>query len=538
MDLASKEKRSILFSAGILAGTMLFSNILGLIRDRMLVATFPTDVLDTYVAAFKIPDLIYNIFILGALSSAFLPVYSTFIAKKEKKEANDLANAVINIGFIFVCLISIVLFLLTPKIMPFFVAGFDQERIQTTVELTRLMLLAPIFLGISGVFTAILNAHKNFFVASLSPLFYNLGIILGIKLLGENIGIYGAGIGVLAGAFLHMAIQIPAVFKAGFLPNFRFDFKNNSAKKVLKLMIPRSFGLVGVQITNVVNVFIASGLRPGSITVFNLANNIQTLPMVVFGLAYSQAIFPHISHNAALKENKEFVNKINWGVRQILFWIIPATIGIIILRAQIVRLALGVGFFNFIDTRLTAGVLAAFVLSLFAQSLIPLFARAFYALRETKTPVLIGIFSGAVNVMLAFVLSHPYFINFYGEIFRVPIDGRVVGLGLAFSIASIINLLLLISFLKKRVSGILSLREISDSLLKIIIASSLMGYFVWKLKNIAAFLVEPTHPTSGLLLQLILGLVVGGIIYFGLAYLFKMEELKSVKVILNRFKKA
>jgi len=538
-EIDSKVKSSklkLLGATAILAGTLLASNILGLVRDRILVAIFPTTVLDTYLAAFRIPDFIYNIFILGALGSAFLPVFASYIAKNKKEEAWRIANTVINFGFILISLISVALFFLAPVIMPYIVPGFDLLKLDATINLTRLMLLAPIFLGISGIFSGILNSYSRFTVAAFSPVFYNIGIIVGAKYLSLTWGIYGVGIGVLAGAFLHMAIQIPSAVKVGFRWQPVLALGHEAVLKIGKLMVPRAIGLLSMQISLVVSTLIASTLKAGSITVFNLANNIQTVPMVIFGLAYATTLFPALARSAAVGNTQKFVNDLTWGIRQILFWIIPSTIGLILLRAQIVRLVFGVGNFTFVDTKLTAALVAVLAVSLFAQATVPLLARAFYAIQDTKTPVLIGITSMVVNIGLAILLTQPWFTQMYGWFFRVPLDGRVVGLGLAFSVGAILNLFLLFAWLKGKIGGLDGLSKMFLPITKIIFSSLVMGGAIYLTIKILAPFVNPDYPAFGLLMQLVGSIAVGFIVYFGTALWVGCEEVKGAKLIFKRFK--
>lgn len=516
----------------ILATTLFLSNVLGMLRDRLLVTKFTTTALDTYFAAFRLPDLIYNLLILGALATVFVPVFTGYIAQKKKEDAFLLANSIINLGFLILIPACLVMIFFAPFFVKILAPGFDSERFQTTVVLTRLLLITPIIFGLSGIFGAILNSFKEFVLYSLSPIVYNLGIIGGILFLTPFWGIYGIAVGVIAGAFLHFLIPFLVSFRFGYHYKAIIDFTHAGVKIIGKMMSLRILNLATTQLVWYFYIFIGSFLQAGSIAIVNFANHIQTLPLVVFSTSFSTAISPYISEKASLNKKEKLLSDINWTIRQILFLIIPSMVGIILLRAQIIRLVLGSQIFTWQDTRLAAASLLVFILSLPAQaSFLPL-SRIFYAILDAKTPTKIGIFSSFLNIVLAFILVNHFFVPYYQKFLEIGGDIRIIGLPLAFSLATIVNTLLLFYFLQKKV-GALDFSEILNSFSKTSFASLVMGVFVYFTLHFIAPLVN-METFLGILLQTLCGVGVGLIVFFYITYFLKMEEFQLVK---NFFKK-
>lgn len=526
------EQKKITLSTLLLIVTLLASNVLGMIRDRVLVTLFETRMLDTYYAAFRIPDLIFNLLILGALSAAIIPTFTSYLVRKEKEEAWYIINSVTSLGLLVTLSIIIVLGFFVPTLLKIIAPGFDSERLKITAGLTRMMLISPIFFGLSGIFSSVLHSFKKFFINSLSPILYNLGIIFGAILFTPYWGIYGLAWGVILGAFLHMTIQLPSLFKLGFRFRLVFDLYHRGVRKIGRLMISPALSSGLSQAVPLINTALGSLIGASSVAIINLANNIQTLPLVVFGISFSTTIFPNLAEKAALSKEKSFISHLSWGIRQILFLIIPAALGLILLRAQIVRLILGSYKFSWSDTMLTAACLGVFSFSLFAQSLIPLLSRAFYALHDTKTPLFITAISVVLNGSLAFFLTRVFLNPTYQIIAKSQVDGRVIGLALAFSLASFFNLALSFFYLRQKLSHFETIR-ILTSLAKIVLASLVMGVTVYGTLHLVALFVN-TRTGLGLLIQTLAAILVGLIVYFKAASLLRCEEIKTVKDILQK----
>ncbi len=455
----------------------ILSRLLGLLRDRILASQFGAgDTLDTYYAAFRLPDFLYNLLVAGALSAAFVPVFSALLSEEKKEKAWELASAVITFLILMIAVLSLGFIIFAPKIISLIVPGFSPEKMTETVLLTRIIFLSPLFLSVSAVFGGMLVSFKSFLAYSLAPIMYNLGIIVGVVFFVPILGTSGLAWGVVLGAFSHAVIQYFAVKFFGYRYAFsaRGVLLNSEARQVLKLMIPRSLGMAVSQINLLIITFFASTLASGSLAIFNFANNLQSVPLGLFGISFSIAAFPHLSSLAARQKIADFRRVFSRTFRRILFFVLPFSALIFVLRAEIVRLVLGAGKFNWEDTRLTLGVLGFLSLSLFAQSLVPLLSRSFYAFRDTKTPFYTAIISEMLNIFLVIVLIEKY---------------QVMGLAIAFSVAALINLFLLFFQLKKKM-GYLDEGRIARSFLKISAASFLTALIAYATRYAANFFVD------------------------------------------------
>lgn len=510
--LKYKLTHTITGGAVIIAAFSLLSRLLGLVRDRLLFSIFGAgDVLDTYYAAFRLPDLVFNTLILGALSAAFVPVFLEYW-HKDKDEAWRIANTVLNSTLAILFILGVLGFYFAPEIVGLIAPGFDLSKRIATAELTRIMLVGILFLGLSNVASSILNAFKRFTAFALAPVMYNLGIIGGIILLVPIFGIEGLAWGVVFGSFLHFGVQLPAIAGLGFKYRLAFAWRNLGVRKIERLMLPRTFGLAISQINQMINTVIGSTLPVGSVAIFNAANNLQSVPIGIFAIPLSLAYFPIFAEAWVKQDIPQLVKHFSQAFRRLLFIAIPAAVFIVLLRAHIVRLVLGAGQFDWEATILTARTLSWFALSLFAQCLIPLLARVFYSLQDTKTPVIISIMSLAANVFLAFPLSQRL---------------GIAGLALAFTIASIVNILLLWLWLRQRL-GDLDDRVIMHSTLLISLIAITAGWALYATLYWLALYVD-TRTGVGLMIQAGGAGVVGLTVYLGLARLLGLEEFKFKK---------
>lgn len=521
---------SITVAAALVALSSLFSRLLGIVRDRILAGQFGASAnLDIYYAAFRVPDLIYNLIVLGALSAGFVPIFTSLIkdfsCKTEKgcepaehnKEAWGLANNILNIIFVGLAVLSLLGIIFAPFLTRLLTPGFNAQQQAITSALTRVMFLSPLFLGISGVLGGVLQSFKRFLIYSIAPIFYNFGIIIGALYFSSWWGLYGLAWGVALGAFLHMAVQIPSVYVLGFRYRLKIIWHDFNTSKILKMMVPRTMSLAISQINLVVITIIASGLSSGSLSVFNLANNLQSFPIGIFGISFAIAAFPSLSEAAFNKQ--KLTASFSQTIRQILFFIVPATVLIIALRAQIIRVVLGTGNFDWQDTILTMNTLGFFALSLFAQATIPLLVRVFYARRNSSIPFYLGLFTVFLNIGLSFLFCKTM---------------GVAGLALAFSIANIANFLLLWIWLYFSV-GNLDISNIVISVLKFTasaiaagLAAQIMKVVVWPFIDMTKF--------SGVFIQLMVAGIAGLIVYILFCYLFKSEELYGfIAALKNRW---
>ncbi len=508
-------------AALIIAVAGIGSRLFGFLRDRILAAQFGAgDTLDAYYAAFRIPDLLYSFLVLGALSAAFIPVFTELYVQKKESEAWDLSGSVLHSLVFSLGLISLLAVVFMHPLMNALVPGFSPEKKEMTEQFTRIMLLSPIFLGISAVFGGVLVSLKRFILYSLAPIFYNLGIIFGAVFLVKYMGPNGLAWGVVLGAMLHALVQYIDLRTCGF--QYRFSlfgvWHNASVRKVLLLMIPRSLAMAINQISFLVVTVFASTLVSGSLAVFTLANNIQSVPLGLFGVAFSLAVFPSLSALAAKKSEEEFFHLFAITFRRILFFVLPMSVLMIVLRAQIVRVILGSGQFDWHDTIATFGVLGILSVSLFAQSLIPLLARAFFALQNTKTPLYIALVSEAIHIGLIFLFMERYQIN---------------GLAIAFSIATVINMLLLYVFLRQN----FEFWKDSDIFLpsmKIVLVSLIAGIVAQFTKSAFGFNDNELDTFVAIFVQLIVTSAVGLSVFIALSWWMQIEEFERVKTFFMR----
>ena len=511
-----KINNTVTGGALIIAFFSFLSKILGLFRERLIAHNFGAgEMSDIYYSAFRLPDLIFNTLVLGALTSAFIPIFQK-VWLKNKEEGIRLANSVLNFFLLFIGLLVIIALLFTPQIMQFITPGFGEWQLQQTISLTRIMLLAIIFFVASNVIGGVLNSWKRFFSFSLAASFYNVGIIIGIVFIYPSVGLTGLAWGVFLGALLHLIVQLPEVCRNGWHYQLILKFDKN-LRRILKLMLPRTIGLAAGQVNLIAITMIASTLSVGSIAVFNLANNLQSLPISIFAISLAIAVFPTFTQAVSENNKQKFAFNFSLSLRRILFILIPMSIMVVILRAQLVRVILGTGAFNWEDTYLTAQTLGFFALSIFAQGLIPLLARSFFAWEDTKTPMLISIFAITLNIVLSLMLA--------------PLMG-VMGLALAFSISSILNMLLLYIILNYKTRSINN-TQILNSLLKIIINSLLAGfvayttlYFLDDLVNMNTFI--------GIFTQGFVAGLLGLLTYLVLSIIFKLEEVDIVKRLIKK----
>ncbi len=526
-DMAGKNNNGRFMSAAMILGaSSLISRAVGLLRERVLTTTFGAgDVFDAFVAAFRIPDLIFNILVLGALSAAFIPLFTQkLVDSKDRaktganKEAFDFATAVLNILLLVVGLLAVLFVLLAPKLVPLIAPGFTGEKLSLTVSLARVMALQPVLLGASFVFSGVLNSFKRFVAYALAPIFYNAGIIFGVLVLVPYMGVVGLAWGVVLGASLHMVAQLPSAVAVGFRWRPSLAWSGRDMRTLWRMTLPRMVGLAATQVNLLTVSILGSGLLAGSIAVFHLANNVQYLPVGMFGIAFAQAAFPTLAEQVARGQDKEFRGTLTRAMRYILFFVVPVSLFFFLLRAQVVRVLFGAGAFDWQDTIMTFKTFGWLIVSIFAQALIPLLARAFYARQDAKTPVVISVTSMVLNVVLAVILS--------------PRMG-VQGLALAFSGSAIVNVALLLATLHWRLKG-LDDREVLSSLARIALAAIVAGVVVQLLKYSVAAVVD-MYRFWGVFTQLAVAGLGGTAAYLGMAWLLGSQELSVIKRYLPRW---
>lgn len=513
-----KAAPTIVGAAVLLGATALASRVLGLIRDRLLAGTFGAGVeLDVYYAAFRIPDLIFTFLVLGALSAGFIPFFTKHYAKK-KAEAWQFTNNVLHIMGVSLIVLSIVGAVFTPWIIRFVAPGFEGETLQHAIELSRIMYISTVLLGISSVFGGVLQGLKRFTLYAIAPLLYNIGIIAGaVAAQFTGGGIELVAYGVIVGAFLHMLLQLVGAWGAGWRYKTVWNAKDKDVRELFVLMGPRVLGLAVSQLNLIVMTAIASLLAVGSITIFNFANNIQYVPIGIVGISFAIAAFPTLSEQANAAARKKMRATVAETTRNILFLIVPLSVVFLLLRIQIVRVVLGAGEFGWNETIITAHTIAFFVLSLFAQALIPLLVRVFFAYKNTLAPALIALVSALINIVLAWFWSQTF---------------GVVGIAMSFSFASIIQVILLWIFASRKLEGIEEHR-ILQSLLTISVAALLCGLMIQAVKTLYGRVI-PLDTFFAVLGQGLVAGLAGLAVYLLAAWIWRSPELMTLWCSLRR----
>ena len=513
-------KNSLSSAAIILVIATLLSNVLGLFRDRFFAQMLPADLLDTYFAAFRLPDLVFNVLILGTVSAAFIPVFLEYREKSEE-EAWDVAHAAISLAILVMLGIAAVLFFTMPWLVPFLVPQFSPAKQEITVTLARILLIQPFFFGLSYLFSGILNALKRFVVYALAPLIYNAAIILATLLFTERYGVYALAWGVVVGAFLHMTLQFIAAQFVGYRLSFHFKFNTPAMRKILRLMVPRSVGYGAWQLTLVIFTAIASALGTGAVAAYNFADNIQTMPTAVLGLSFITALYPTLAEQIAAKRTDVFTDLVWRGMRYLLVALVPSAVGLIMLRAQIVRLILGSGYFDWTATVMTADTLGAFAIGLVASVVSTLFARSFYALSETKLPTLIQVGSFVLAIGVGWWLA-------------IPLRFGVAGLALGYSVSTIVYAFALYLRLRSRLPELREKeRELPIFLGQLVIATVTLAIAVQLVKIGVAQLVAMDR-FWGIFVQTAAAIGAAVAVYWWVLSKLNIPELATVKQMVLR----
>lgn len=456
--LFGKEYKDVNKAALLLGVFAFLSQLLGLVRDRSIVHFVgPSSELDAYYAAFQVPDFIFiSVASLFAVTVLIPFLLEKMTGREVTEDAINLLNNIFTVFFASIILISIIIYFLIPSLVPLITPGFDSAMHEKVISLSRIMLLSPILLGLSNIFGSVTQLFRKFFVYALSPIFYNLGIIIGIVVFYNKIGVYGLALGVVLGAFMHFGVQFISSHYCGFKVSFsrKIDFKK--IKEVVLVSLPRTLALSLNSMVLVVIIGVASFLSEGSISIFKLSWNLQSVPLGIIGLSYAVASFPTLSKSFSEKRMDNFKESVSSAARNIIFWSLPATFLFIVLRAQIVRVVLGTNAFSWYNTRLVAASVAIFSLSVVAQGLIALFSRVYYAAGNTKKPLYINLVSTLSIIVFTFLFLKVFqvyepFRYFTESIFKVSeVPGtKVLMLPLAYSLGSILNLILFWIYIKK-----------------------------------------------------------------------------------------
>lgn len=446
LQVLYREIRGLHEAAYILALFAFGSQVLALIRDRLMAHQFGADAtLDVYYAAFRIPDLLFVAFASMLSVYVLIPFVADRILEGTER-ARELISTVFTWFLIWYATVALVVFMFAPLITSLFFPGFSENEQQHLVSMMRIMLLQPFLLSLSSLLGVVTQLHRKFVLYAVSPLLYNLGIIAGIAWLYPLFGIYGLAIGVVIGATAHMAVQIPFVHHSGLSPKLLVHIDSELLGRILKVSLPRALTLMLQQFVLLALTGLATFMSTGSVAVMQFAYNLQSVPLAIIGVSYSVAAFPTLARLFSEGDRAAFVQHVYTALRHIIFWSIPALALVIVLRAQLVRVVLGSGAFDWDDTRLTAAALALFIVALASQAVHLLIVRAYYAAGNTRTPLLVTAFSSVSTIFLAgylfiFYEQHPAFARFLSDFFRVEdVSGtEILIIPLAFSFVFLVH---------------------------------------------------------------------------------------------------
>ena len=521
------QKSNLRQAVGILFVTVLMSNVLGLLRNvvianRVGIAYGSLGPLDSYYAAFALPDLLYNIVILGALASAILPLLVNFDTEDDQEGFWHTFNVLLSTGFVIMIVGVALLYLLLPILVPAFFPGFSKENLDLTLQLSKVLLLSPLIFTFSQLSTSALQAKRVFFIPALAPIIYNLAIICSALLIPK----YGLSIlvvGIIIGAASHFLIQLPSLIKAGWVFHFELDFKNPYLRKVVKLMLPRTIALTSTQLLLVVFYWLASSFSSGSIATYRLNDDLQTAPVLLLANTVGMAVFPDFARHVVKQQTDELQRLLGQLVRFMFYLFLPMTIFLLIFRASIIGLYISIGHsIQGGEVSLAITTFSMFVISLFFQALVLILARAFFAKSETLKPTIISL----ISIGLAFI---------FALVFTKTTNMGVAGLALAFSIGSTVNAILLWIYLKLPINILFKDQNNRHNFIYVIINSAVAGLVFLVIKNYGGIFIDLLYlkQSLGNLAQIVLGLILGMLSYWYIGKWFKLEQcnlLKKAKV--------
>jgi putative peptidoglycan lipid II flippase len=508
----------VLARAGLIVSiAFLASRVLGWVRLVVIGNSFAPRDLDTFFAAFRLPDLIFQLVAAGAVGSAMIPIVAGLIATGEQARAWRVVSTVVNLMLVALGVLAVALAVAAPVVMRAVTPGFDEIELARTVELTRIMLLSPVFLALGAVATSVLNAGGRFAAAAIAPIVYNLAIIGGAILLAPSMGVGGLALGVVCGSLGHLLVQLRGLGRLGFDYQPEIRLGDRHARDALKLMAPRAVGLGAGQITFVVVTSLASNLGAGAITAYNIAFTLLQIPIGVIGVPLGVVVFPSLSREIALGRLPEYVGLLTRALRLLLYVMLPIGGLLAILRRQVVTLLFDYGRFDAAAIELTANTLLFFLVGLAAHALIAVTARAFYARQDTRTPVAAAILAVVINTTLAILLVGPLGLG---------------GIALAIAAAAWIEALVLLWLLASRLPSfsLVDLGRVAlEAALGTLVASAIGLGVLYAIDGLIG-----TQPSKIALVGQ--GIVVSaafGLTYLGLSLALRIPELPSIVAVMT-----
>lgn len=522
-NFITKTQNGILAAAMVISMASAINAILGFLKGRLLANYFgvSTDLAIFYTAD-RIPNLIYSVLVVGAISTIFIPVF-TEILKKDEIKAFKSASSIITATLLLFTIAGSIVYIFAYQTINLLALGkFNEEQVILGASLMRIMIVSQIFLVLGSLTTSILQSFKYFLIPALAPVFYNTGMIVGIVFLSNQYGIYGPTYGVVIGSILHVIIQIPLLRKTGIKLKPALNFRDTSVKEMLKLVPPRIISVTLAHAVGTINNSLAILISTSSVVFLKFAIQLETFPVTLFGLAMASAVLPTLAKETDRDSLEKFKQTLLTTLHQTMFLVLPVSIMLLVLRVPVVRIVYGVANFPWEATVKTSYALAFFSISIFAQSANYLLSRAFYALKDTKTPVAINLITIVLNVCMSI-----YFVT--------KLQLGVWSIALAYTITSILDMVLYLYFLDKKVKGF-DREKLIKPFVKTSFSALIMGIFLYiPLKLLDTYIFDTTKTIDLLIVTGIAG-TIGMTVYLILTKLFRVEEIDLFYKVLIKLK--
>jgi putative peptidoglycan lipid II flippase len=531
-----ENRANVARNAGIISLAVTASRVLGLVRDQVFAALFGAGLqYDAFLTAFRIPNLLRDLFAEGALSAAFVTTFTQVQQSNGEQAAFRLSNRVATALMLLLSVICALGWIFAPTIVYWLAPGFFDVpgKADLTIHLTRIMIPFLFLIALAAKAMGILNARNNFGVPAIAPVFFNLGSILAGLFLGYSVGgilglspIEGMAFGTLVGGFLQFAVQWPSLRRAGFRYRPMLSFADPGVRQIMRLMGPAVIGTAAVQINVFVNTNFASAIIDpatgavlnGPVSWLSYAFRFMQFPIGVFGVAVATAALPPLSRSATNPDFVEFRRTLAHALALVFLLCIPSAVGLVVLARPIVALVFEHGRFSSFDTVQTANALAAYSLGLAGYGAVKVLSPAFYALNDARTPMVISLVSIAVNYAMNALLVGPL--------------GHV-GLAFSTSTVALINFLLLAIFIRRRL-GRLGGRQLGATVLRVSAASCAMAVTAWSVSE--SFTVLPLRGLALHLIQVIFAIWLGALVFYSTCRLLRVEELnEAVNAVGGRF---
>lgn len=519
LRLFFSSSQTVTQASALLAVAALFGNVLGLARNLVFYRFVRPEQLDIYFASFRVADFIFNLLIFGAITSAIIPVLTESISRHQEKEARQVTNQLLSWSTLFFVVLTVGLAIFMEPIIRIIVPGFEEDRLQTTVYLSRLVLIQTIFFSWSFILGGLLNGYRRFTTYALAPLFYNLSLITG-GFLAATFGIKAITYSVLVGSFLHFLVQYREAVKLGFRPQFNLRL-SPQIKEIVTLMLPRSLSQGMGQFVLISYTSLASGLQAGSIAIFSGMNDLQTTPITIIATSLATAFFPAISGHIAKRNWPEMNTLLSKVIRMALFLLLPTLSLALILRAQLVRLYFGIGGASWVLTSMAIDTFVWFMIGLIPAALVAIAVRVFYAFKDTRTPMRVTIATAFLGIAVAVYGIHGLHMN-------------VSALAMAESVMAISQLVAFSFVLRKRQHIHIHLGQLSRWIITYLTGALLASLSSWITLQLVDLIYRQTtflstEYTLSLFLQLLLASLVGIGVYFGYSTLMSKEELQWIQ---------